>query len=163
MLASTLAYAEDTSSVFTSNKSMTLTASVTDTVGKAYTLTWSSPLSQYGSYLGTGNITGSDSNAGWKRIVYTNASGQTAYADPYSSGSITIKDGTAVTIQMVSGMDYSGDVLWVVGNSYFDYRSGNNCILVGSSYTPATSGTLSIYNDNYSDYGDYYGWGVKFS
>lgn len=131
-----------------------------------YTLTWSASLSQYGSYLGTGNVTGSSNNKGSKRIVYTNTNGQTAYANPYNSGSITIKSGTIVTLQMVSGSNNS-NVRWIVGGAYIDQQYSDSYTLISSRYTPTTSGTLSVnrdndrYNNNYSL--DIYEWGVRLS
>ena len=129
-----------------------------------YTLKWTGRLSQYGSYLGSGNVTGRSGNAGYKRIVYTNTSGQTAYADPYSAGSITIKPGTTVALQMVAGRnDYiQSYIRWYVGGSYVDNNFGYVYALLSSSWMPSGSYTLTTRDDiYYSD--DIYYWGVQAS
>jgi len=133
-----------------------------------YTIKWTSALSSYGSYLGTGSVTGSGSNAGWKRIVYTDTSGKTAYANPYQAGSITIKQGTAVTLQMVAGVsrNTSSAVTWYVGGSFVDVHSSYRNVLLSSSWTPSGSATLTKEYDAYvNKTGDnyYYEWYVKVS
>ena len=127
---------------------------------EGYTLKWTGSLSQYGHFLGTGNISGSSGNAGYKRIVYINTSGQTAYADPYSAGSITIKAGTAVTLQMVAGRR-SSDISWFVGGTVVPYiNQGIDFFVLSSTWAPSGSYTLSEYLDH-EDRGGYCWWSVR--
>ena len=133
-----------------------------------YTLKWTSELSTVGSYLGTGNVTGSASNQGGKRIVYTNMSGNTAYANPYGAGSIEVKPGTAVTIQMVAGSRNGGSsrISWYVDGSQVDlfvnYYS-DSYALISSSWTPSGSATLSTDYDKAPDGLYDYNWRVSAS
>ena len=132
-----------------------------------YTLKWTGALSSIGSYLGTGSITGSASNEAGKRIVYKDTSGKTAYANPYQAGSITIKQGTAVTLLMVAGgsSHRSTYVTWNVGGSYVNDHDDRRYALVSSSWTPSGSATLTkTFDYRYDDYdGSGYGWGVSAS
>lgn len=139
------------------------TVNVTSAIN-GYTLTWSSALARYGSYLGT-TTSGSSSNGGSKVIVYTNINGETSYADPFSSsGSITIKPGTEVILRMVSG-SYNSRILWYDHDNrrIIDIHNGSNYSLISASYTPTTSGILSFNGSSYynSEY-DSYGWEVDF-
>ena len=145
-----------------------------------YTLTWSNALSEIGSYLGDkyttvgygGYIVACAGYEGWKRIVYTDLSGNIAYADPYRAGSINVKPGTSVKVQMIAGENSSlqSKVGWRV-NGRGGHAGGCQYMLIERSeeldslyrfdnFTSATL-TLSKYSDE--DYYDYYLWEVMIS
>ena len=131
---------------------------------ESFTLEWAGGLLKYGKYLGSGSIIGSASNSGWKRIVYTDTSGKTAYADPYKAGSITIKADTAVNFQIVAGSNTSSQGY---GSSYVscsvavneaysetvDFQEGRNYTLLSASWTPSESYSLTFYDECYSNGG----------
>jgi len=135
---------------------------------EGYTLKWTGRLSQYGSYLGTeSNVFVKTEKPLWKRIIYTDTIGKTAYADPYIAGSITIKAGTAVTLQMVAGSSdfINCEIGWYVG-SYVGHDRDGYYSLMSSSWTPSGSYTLTTkfdLDDYYNDGYGYYGWYVSAS
>ena len=141
-----------------------------------YVITWDEPLARKKSYLGTlgtylgdaETIVGSEDNAGSKRICYTNTNGNTAYANPYEAGSITIKPGTAVKLQMVSGFGKGDDLStesslgWYIrGSGNCDIQTGGNYAVLTSEYTPTFSSDKWDYTDYRGDVdGTCYGWTV---
>jgi hypothetical protein len=136
-------------SVFTRNKEGT-------------TLKWSEPLSELGSYLGEGDLPDTTTTQyGWKRIVYTDINGETAYADPYKKGSITAAEGTDVILQMYTAeASTQQTVAWLYDGKIRYEGDGSRGELASAPYTPPSSGKLSINADNYNSSLNTYVWHV---
>jgi hypothetical protein len=144
--------------VFTSTG--TLDAEV---VASSYTLTWTSALSEYGKYIGDDEEipeSGSEDTIADKRIVYIDADGNTAYANPYEAGSIVIKAGTSVTLQMYSGHEYrlswtnenhNEDTITNYPDNIVANRADITYILVEASFTPGGNGKISFSEDSIED------------
>ena len=159
---------------------------------EGYTLSWTSPLAYSGSgmnyagtissytatgvyktgYIGEGDVATKASSQGSgaqgvyygnKRIVYTDVNGNTAYANPYEAGSITIKKDTEVILQMYAGSSSSLDsyVGLCVGGSNVGFNDDCAGTLISYVCAPSGSGTLSCYYDYYySSLNNYY-WSVN--
>jgi hypothetical protein len=137
---------------------------------KGTTLRWHKPLSEYGSYLGEGDLPDTTtSQYGWKRIVYTDINGETAYADPYKKGSITTAEGTDVILQMYTAeaisypnITTSQCVALYRGGKQQAHDEGDNGKLISAPYTPPSSGKLVIRTDGYTSQFNIYTWHVDF-
>jgi hypothetical protein len=138
-------------SVFTRNKEGT-------------TLKWSEPLSELGSYLGEGDLPDTTATQyGWKRIVYTDINGETAYADPYKSGSITTAEGTDVILQMYTAeASTQQSAEWIYDGKTRNGGYGKNGELVSAPYAPPSSGKLYVNTDHYTSKLNCYTWFVVF-
>ena len=130
-----------------------------------YTLKWTGALSSKSTYLGEGDVSAklNASYCGCKRIEYTDTSGKTAYANPYQAGSITIKQGTAVTLQMINGRGGPSNKGTTLGWKTPEFTNSvvidiHLIRLNSHPWTPSGSYTLSKVTDIEGDSGGYYEW-----
>lgn len=139
-------------------KTVNITSEATE-----YIISWNQALATYpyGGFIDNTNPSSSTaSNYGKKQIRYTNTSGNIAVADPYQSGSIAIKIGTVVELQMYAGSSDSvpSSVRWYNGN----YQEKYYGTLMSVSWTPTANATLTKQSETGSDSSDaMFSWSVK--
>lgn len=134
-------------------------------VPQGYTISWSAPLALYGLFINNTSPSKSSSIArGDKQIRYTKPDGSIAVANPYRAGSIIIKKGTRVYLDMFSGLSGTNSyVYWRVNDTNVNIFSSNRGKLCSCDYILSGSCTLVTFDDTQTQRseGYCYNWGVR--
>lgn len=126
------------------------------------TISWDKSLAQFSSFINsTSPASSTTSNYGGKQIRYTKPDGSTAVANPYQAGSITIRKGTKVYLDLFAGSGTDKSYVgWYVGNTRVGYNTGASGKLCSREYMPTASGKLTYKVDVHLSSTNKYQWYV---
>ncbi len=104
-------------------------------------------------------------SSGNKRIRYTDQKGSTKYANPFNpcGSGIKIKKGSAFILEMYAGTwgADSGVAIYNPSHSVINSASGNDGVLLSSSFVPTSNIKIKLYSDIMRSQSSYY-WGCSY-